>query len=368
MSELFENVSIGTMELRNRFVRSATWEGMAAEDGGVTDGLVEIYRDLAKGGVGLILTGFAFVNKRGKCNAGMLGADDDALIPGLKKIADVVHAEGGKVALQIAHGGAQSRFETGFPLEAPSAVKERAFGTEPEEMTVDDIRRTVTDFAEAARRAKEAGFDGVEMHAAHGYLLSEFLSPYTNRREDEYGGPIETRARIVVEVYEAIREKVGTDWPVMVKINSADFVAPGLTAAESVIVCKKLSDIGIDAIELSGGTPASGERMPAREGIDGPEKEAYFRVCAKEFRPEITCPLILVGGVRSIEVAEAIYEEGTADFFSLARPLISEPDLINRWAGGDRRRARCISCNKCLMAAVKEGRLYCVTYSGKEGA
>ena len=364
MNELFQKAFIGSMGLRNRFVRSATWEGLAGENGEVTEPLIEIYRDLAKGGVGLILTGYSFVTKRGKALFGKLGADSDALITSLKRLTEAVHGHGGKIVLQIAHGGSQGMFDTGMPLEAPSAVKERATGNMPVEMTVEDIRRVVNEFAEAARRAKEAGFDAIEIHAAHGYLLSQFLSPYSNRRTDEYGGSIENRARIIFEIYDAVRGKVGRDYPVMIKINASDFDGGvGLAPEDSLWVCKRLSDMGIDAIELSGGIFASGELMPARVGITSPGKEAYFRDYAKQFRPHLKCPLILVGGLRSLNVMEDIYREGSAQFFSISRPLISEPDIIKRWQSGDRKKARCISCNKCMGAASKEGKFYCVTFN-----
>lgn len=201
MSKLFETASINKMTLKNLFVRSSTWEGMADGNGEVTELLIDLYRDLARGGVGLILTGGAFITKRGQIGLGMLGAHDDALIPGLKSLAGAVHKEGGRVALQIVHGGSQGNFDTGMPTEAPSAVKERSTENMPVEMTAKDIKRVIKEFVEAAGRAKEAGFDGVEIHAAHGYLLSQFLSPYSNRRTDQYGGPIKNRARIILEKF-----------------------------------------------------------------------------------------------------------------------------------------------------------------------
>ncbi len=363
VERLFSTVKIGSLELKNRFIRSATWEGMATEDGSLTEPLLEIYRKLAEGGVGLILTGYAYVNIRGKANPGMLAVDSDDTVESLKSLADTVHESGGLVALQIAHGGSQSKFDTGYGTEAPSAVKERAFGTMPTPMSRDDIKRTISDFASAARRAKEAGFDAVEIHAAHGYLLAQFLSPYSNQRSDAYGGPIKKRARIVFDVYKAVRKEVGPDFPVMIKINSEDFVEVGFTAEECRWVCSELSKMGIDAIELSGGIPAAGDMAPARENIVTQEREAYFQKYAKEVRKEIDCPLILVGGVRSLEVMDELLENGTADLFSMARPFISEPALINRWLSGDISRARCISCNQCFNAIREEGRVYCVAFS-----
>jgi 2,4-dienoyl-CoA reductase-like NADH-dependent reductase (Old Yellow Enzyme family) len=363
MNDLFKPAAIGGMETKNRFVRSGTWEGMASEDGEATDALIELYGNLSKGGVGLICTGFAYVNKKGRAVPRMLGIDDNALIPSLKKLADKVHESGGKICIQLTHGGSQSFVDTGSPAEAPSGIQDRVSGKMPEELSKDAIKRVIQDFAAAAKRAKTAGFDAVQIHACHGFLLSEFLSPYCNRRTDEYGGAIENRAKIIYEIYGAARDSVGKDFPVMVKINSSDFDGAGLSTADAAVVCKSLSDMGIDAIELSGGTLASGELSPMRGGIDSPEKEAYFKNEAKEIRPLLKCPLILVGGMRSLPVMEELFSEGTADFFSLSRPLISEPGLIKRWGSGNREKARCISCGKCGDAAFNEGNLYCVNFS-----
>ncbi|MEE9542355.1 MAG: NADH:flavin oxidoreductase, partial [Thermodesulfobacteriota bacterium] len=239
-------------------------------------------------------------------------------------------------------------------------------GNLPSPMSRKDIKRVINDFAEAAARAKKAGFDAVEIHAAHGYLLSQFLSPYSNQRSDAYGGPIKKRARIIFEVFEAIREKVGKDFPILIKINASDFVESGLTSEDSLWVCERLSELGIDAIELSGGIPAALTLAAARKRILKPEKEAYFKEYAQALKPTITCPLILVGGVRSPEVMEEIFDSGTADMFSFARPLISEPELINRWMSGDTKPARCVSCNECLKAAHEEHKLYCVHFASED--
>lgn len=367
MSELFETCRIGNIELKNRFVRSATWEGMAPDTGEINDGLLDLYRALAEGGVGLIIGSYAFVDKRGRCNPGMIGIDDDGLMPGLRRLAQTIHDGGGKVITQIAHGGAQTTVDTGFPAEAPSAVADRSSGKMPVEMSQDDIERVVAGFVAAARRTKACGFDGVQLHSAHGYLLLQFLSPHTNVRTDEYGGSIENRARMLFEVYDRVREEVGADYPVLVKINVSDFDETGLTAEDSLWVCEQLSERGIDGIELSGGGPYSGRSGPARTKIYDAEKEAYFREQAKVFTPRLKCPVILVGGIRSLEVAEELLGDGVAQFFSMSRPLISEPGLVNRWASGDRKRARCASCNKCFGTTSSEKGLHCATFDGEEG-
>jgi 2,4-dienoyl-CoA reductase-like NADH-dependent reductase (Old Yellow Enzyme family) len=366
MKDLFSETTIGPLTLRNHFVRSATWEGMAGEDGTVTDKLIELYRNLARGGIGLIITSYTYVDYQGKASPGMLGADRDELIGGLRKLADAVHSEGALIVLQLAHGGSQTKYDTGLPKVGPSAVAERSTGVVPEELTKEGIKGLVEKFTNAAIRACKANFDGVQLHAAHGYLLSQFLSSYSNRRTDEYGGSIEKRARLIFEIYRSIRQASGDDFAILIKINCSDFDEEGgFTPEESLWVCQKLSEMGIDAIELSGGIPAAGPLSPARTKINTPEAEAYFREYAQQFRPHLKCPLILVGGIRSLETCEELYRTGVADFFSMARPLISEPNLIKRWQEGDTRRARCISCNRCFRAGIK-GNLYCVNFEEKE--
>jgi len=367
MNDLFQNARIGNIEVRNRFVRSATWDGMAEDNGAVTERMLDLYRSLAKGGAGLILTGYAFVTLRGKAGPGMLGADSDDLIPGLAELVRVAHEHGAKIVLQIAHAGSQTIAKTGLTPQAPSAVEDRMTRKVPVEMTPEDIGRVKSEFAEAASRGKEAGFDGVQLHGAHGYLISQFLSPYCNMRSDAYGGSIENRARMLFETYETIRDRVGSDYPVMMKINVSDFDDVGLTHDDSLWVCRKMSEMGMDAIELSGGVPAAGELSAARFAINSPEEEAYFRDYAKRFKPNLDCPVILVGGLRSIGVMEEIYREGSAQFFSLCRPFISEPDLINRWQSGDTKPARCISCNKCLTTAFMGEFLRCLAFD-EEGS
>ncbi|MGM0680838.1 MAG: NADH:flavin oxidoreductase [Thermodesulfobacteriota bacterium] len=359
MDELFAEADLGNIRLNNRFIRSSTWEGMAGEDGRVTEGLIDLYKELVRGGVGLILTGHAYVSKRGQANAGQLGIYDDQLVPDLRKMIEAVHGEGGRIGVQLAHAGSQRSFDSGLTPWAPSEVEERATGNIPRAMTVDDIEFVVKEFAEAARRGVEAGFDAVEIHSAHGFLLAQFLSPYSNRRQDRYGGSIEKRSRIVFEVFDAVKRTVGRVVPVTIKINCADFDQVGLSFEDSEWVCSNLVERGIDLIELSGGVAAAQKLSPVRTGINNPEKEAYFRDLLEKMSPAVQSRTALVGGLRSLEVVKDIYLKGAARYFSFSRPLILEPGLINRWASGDTAPARCISCNKCFQGA-SEGRLRCL--------
>lgn len=363
-SLVFEPKEIGGIPIKNRLVRSATYAGMASEDGNVTDELVKLYKTLAEGGVGLIITGYTYVQPSGKDTPYMKGIDRDDLISGLRKIAETVHehGDGCKVAIQLVHCGRQS-----FSLEntiAPSAVFEPLMNKMPREMTIEEIEETIEAFAEAARRAKEAGFDAVQLHAAHGYLLSEFLSPYTNRRTDEYGGNTEKRVKIVEDIYKRTIEKVGKDFPILIKMNVDDFLEDGINLDESKKIAERLSKTGFAAIETSGSMWETETRsrhlITSRTKIRSKDKEAYFLPYAREIRKVIDIPLILVGGIRSLDVIEKILAEGSADFVALSRPLIRQPDLPNRWLKGiGGLTADCISCNACF-GSLMEGGVRCI--------
>jgi len=359
MSKLFETTEINGMKLSNRFVRSATWEGMAGDDGTVTPKLTRAMVDLAEGGVGLIITGHVYVSPEGQAGPWQLGIHKDELVDGLKSMCERVHGAGGKIVAQLAHAGHFAVDATG-QVPHVASVFEGLSKSPRHEMTKEDIKKLAKAFGDAARRAKEAGFDGVQIHSAHGYLLNQFLSPAYNLREDEYGGSIENRARVHMEVYNAIREVVGKEYLVLIKINSEDCIENGLTLEDSVAVSRMLADAGLDAIELSGGTSTSGKLGPARVGINKEEKEAYFKEAAVIYKKEIDLPLILVGGMRSFTVAEQTISNGIADYISMCRPFIREPGLIKRWQSGDTSPAKCKSDNLCFGPAMEGKGIYCV--------
>lgn len=367
MATLFEETTINGMTLRNRMVRSATWEGMCEQDGRPTERLINCYKDLAKGGIGLIITGYAFVRLDGKSNPGQMGIHTDNFADDYKKMTQAVHEAGGKIAVQLVHGGGQSNAEiAGRQPFAPSAVKVNQFPEMPAELTRDEISKIITAFGEAARRAKSWGFDAIQLHGAHGFLINQFLSPLTNRRTDEYGGSIENRSRFLLEVYRNVRETVGADYPVLIKLNASDHVDGGLEIDDSVYAAKKLAEAGINAIEVSAGTSASGEKSPVRRKINKSEKEAYNLKLALRIKEAVSCLLMVVGGFRSYRVAEKAIRDYCMDYISMARPLIREPGLANRWLQGDRKRAMCISCNKCFMPGREEGGIYCVIEKRKQ--
>jgi len=362
MAELFEESSISSMTLPNRFVRSATWEGLADMSGRVTPGLIDRQTELARGGVGLIITGHTYVSDEGKAGSWQLGVYGDDLIPGLAKMTEAVHREGAKIVMQLAHAGCRGAVHlTGKMPIGPSEIRQDN-KTSCREMQGPDFEVLLRAFAEGSRRAREAGFDGVQVHAAHGYLLSQFLCPAFNQRSDRYGGDIFNRARLLLEVCQAIRETVGSDFPVMVKINSEDFLEKGMTVDEMLRVAEMLEKAGIDAVELSGGTFYSAPYLPSRTTrITSEADEVYYRDAAVRFKGAVRTPLVLVGGIRSYPVAEKLVQEGTADYVALCRPLISEPDLVRRWRLGDRRPSDCISDNGCFKPAFKGKGISCVT-------
>ena len=361
MSKLFASSCIKTMELPNRFIRSATWEGLADPDGSVTPQLIDTLVALARGEVGLIIAGHAYVRPEGQATPRQLGLYKDELLPGLRQLTAAVHAQGGRIAAQLAHAG--NFAAENLTGQTPWAVSEYdgLVDSPRHEMTGADIKELVKAFAAAAARAKDAGFDAVQLHAAHGYLLSQFLCPIFNRRRDEYGGSIGNRARVHVEILKAIREVVGPDFPVLIKMNCQDFAENGLTVADSVMAADLMAQAGLDAIEVSGGLLTGGKLSPTRPGINSPDKEAYFSEELRIFRKAIHLPLILVGGIRSFEVAERLVDNGLADYIAMSRPFIREPNLIKRWQTGDRRKAMCKSDNLCFKPAFAGQGISCLT-------
>ncbi len=361
MATLFETTAINGMQMRNRLVRSATWEGMCADDGRPTDKLMTCYRQLALGGVGLIVSGFAYVRPDGKQMPGKMGIHDDTFQESYEALTAAVHGAEGRIAVQLVHAGGQAASAVaGRQPLAPSAVKVDQFSEAPAELTQDEIDAIVATFAAGARRARAWGFDAVQLHGAHGYLINVFLSPLTNKRTDAYGGSAENRCRFLREVYQAVRAEVGDDFPVMIKLNAADNLEGGLEVEDALVAARMLDTLGIDAIEVSAGTPASGGRSPARTKINAPEKEAYHLTLAGRIKAAVRCPVMVVGGFRSLEVAARAVSADGLDYVAMSRPLIREPALPARWQAGDRSPARCISCNGCFKPGLEEGGIYCI--------
>jgi 2,4-dienoyl-CoA reductase-like NADH-dependent reductase (Old Yellow Enzyme family) len=384
--KLFAPFSLNGCELKNRIVKSATLENMATLEGLPTDGPQHFYERLARGGAGLIITGFAYINEKGKSYPLQNGIHTDKAVAGWRRITDAVHNLGGKIAMQIVHGGRQTKARAlgGRRAVAPSAIPNLVYFTIPEPMTEAEILQTIQDFGNAAARVKEAGFDAVQIHGAHGYLISAFLSPLMNRREDRWGGVFENRFRFIAEVYGAVRKAVGTVYPVLYKMNVNDFMPFSTTERDSFPAAVRLAGLGLDALEISGGiyetglsvvrgksfadTMARGHGMLLKyyyktvlgiEEMVFPFHEAYFLPYAERLKPLLNIPLMLVGGIRSPDIAENILSSGAAEFVSMARPLIREPDLPKRWLQGDNQPAQCVSCNRCFGELDHGNKLRC---------
>lgn len=326
--QIFESVSMNHMTVKNRLIRSATWEGIADFDGSISDEAYEIYRELSHGGVGAVIVGFTDVSQDDYYIHGMMRLSRDELIPQYKKLTDIIHEGKCAAIVQLALGA--------YYRKLPNGLVEQA---EPDKMTQDEIRQVISMFIDAAMRAKKAGFDGVQIHAAHFFFLSRFISPRTNHRKDIYGGNTLHRSRVLIEILRGIKAKC-EDLHVMIKINCSDFMFGGLEEDESLEICKLLADNGIDSIEVSGnGTSV--------EGIKPHVNEAYFLSFAAELADKISVPVILVGGLRSIETMQNILDNTNIQLLSLSRPLLREPDLPDKFMKGTCTESKCISCNAC---------------------
>lgn len=352
--DLFEPCRLGKLDLKNRWVRSATWDTTADSSGAVTDNSVALYRELAQGEIGLIVSGYAFVSAPGQANPGQYGVHNDDMIPGLRKLAEVAHQKRARIALQIVHAGINSSYlsQKGITLLAASKMPEITMPHR--EMTGEEIEGIAADFAAAALRGREAGFDAIQLHGAHGYLMSQMQSPLFNLRTDRWGGSAENRRRFHLEVIRRIRQTVDTDFPLMIKFGVQDDREGGLSLSEGLETARQMVAEGIDAIEVSAGV---GNPVPAVK--EGDPEQAYFRERAAAVKQTVTVPVIAVGGIRSLEMAESIVDSEDADLVSMCRPFIREPDLVARWHRGETAPARCISCNKCLTIAARGEALEC---------
>lgn len=345
---LFEPFKLAGIDLKNRIVRSATYEKRADVDGFVTEEIIRFYNDLVAGGAGLIITGNALVHISGRSVPRMLCIHNDFYVDKLRQLTESVHSMGGRIFIQLVHGGRQcfpSLLGGQMPI-APSDVYDPSTKITPRQMTNEEIWEIIDAFGQAARRAAEAGFDGIQLHGAHGYLINEFISPHTNRRDDYWGGDDERRFHFLEEVYESIRKEIGYTIPLIIKMNADDFVENGLSQYESLKIAQRLQSLGINAIEVSGGMYESGDKT-VRLNIKNPEDEAYFRDASSLFKSELNIPVILVGGIRSRAVAEDVLQKNEADLIAMSRPLIREPDLPNKFKEG-KDKADCISCNGCM--------------------
>lgn len=363
LKTLFSSGKIGNIQIKNRIVRSATWEARATEDGHITDELINFYEELANGGSGLLITGFSAVHPSGAATRCMNCIYDDSYILGHKKLVSKVHdISDVKISVQIVHTGSRFYTDKCEPI-GPSPLTDPVSKRTARELSLIEIEEIIESFAEAGRRAYESEYDMVQLHAAHGFLLSDFISPFSNKRKDEYGGNTQSRVKIILEIFNRIRDKVGKNFPIIIKLNTIDYVKNGLTIDDGKEIAKMLVNTGFAAIEPSCGRIdiqiSKGKTYPSVI-VKSEEDENYFLPNAKLIK-SITkdCPIILMGGVRNPNIAEDFLKKGIVDFISMSRPLIYEPDLPNRWKNGDLSLPLCNYCSACLGTGLR-GPVHCI--------
>lgn len=345
MKTLTDKTMYGTIEMKNRFIRAAV--GDLTCEGHLTDDNYKLYESLAKGDVALITSGYTVVDKRENIT-NIFSMAEDRFIPEYRRLTDIVHDNGGKIICQLVYTSGFAPIER--PL-APSDFKNPYTQIQAYEMTKEEISEMTALFANAARRVREAGFDGVEIHGAHGFLQSQFFSPAFNHRADEYGGSLENRARFMFETYDAIRKAVGDDFTIAAKINTDDGIPGGVTPEDYLYLAKNLSDRGIDGIEVSGMWAAH-----------KPKDRMYYREAATKIAEAVSCKVIQTGGNREFEAMSEVLNGTKVEYFGFARPFISQPDWTKLYTEGNLQKMRCTSCNWCLTQSPTK----CIFNANKE--
>lgn len=399
MKRVFGDAEIAGVTLKNRIIRSATHEGMANKNGCPTEVMMKKYELLARGEVGAIITGYAAIQQNGKCSMyNSLMIDSDSQIEPFRELTRRVHEYSTPVFLQIAHCGRQTRSKvTGFPTVAPSPIRDKIYNEEvPHALSEAEIRELINNFALAVERAKKAGFDGVQIHAAHGYLLSSFLSPRMNKRNDKWGGSTENRFRIVSEIIRQSRARAG-EYPILAKINAYEKSKDGIRTEEAIKISKCLELEGCNGIEVSCGIAEEGfvtirgdfpfemisannfkmEKIPKllhplvgiviKRTMASPEPLFLYNLPhAEEIKKHVGIPVIVVGGIRKLEDIKNIIEQERSDFVSMSRPFIIEPNLVKKFKEGRQNESKCINCNYCMIGSETHPlKCYCGRMPGK---
>ena len=355
MPGLFDPLTVNTTVLQNRFIRSATMDGMA-HDGLVSDNEIKLYQALGKGEIGLIYSHGVYPTREGQCSPGQVSVHNDDSIPSLRKMVDAVHESGGKIAAQILHGGWMcNQAMTGMPPVGPSEIIHPLSKAEIRELSGDEIEKLVDDYARAARRIQEAGFDGVQLHGAHSWILSAFLSPVTNKRTDEWGGTNEKRTNLVRQICQAMRKMTGPDFPIMVKLGIKDYHPEGKTIADGIEQAKLLEEAGFDAIEVSEGLEQDFFHH-IRPEVTSP----YYLEECRRVKQALAIPVMLVGGLRNINDMKAVIEDGVAEAVSMCRPFIMDPLLVKKIRQGTVSHSECTSCNGCIGRRKNPDLLECI--------
>lgn len=322
MAYLLKSLDQGKLTLNNRLVMPPMATSKCEVDGKISKDILDYYDEKSRGGyISLIIVEHSFITQQGKASEGQMSIAEDSLVESLKELANIIHKNGSKAVIQINHAGsAASKDVTGFEPVGPSAVANPRKGNVPKELTKDEIKEIIEEFKAAALRVKEAGFDGVEIHSAHGYLLNQFFSPLTNHRTDEYGGDILDRIRIHLEVIKAVREAVGDDYPVLLRLGAADYMEGGSTIEHSKIVAQEFEKAGVDILDISGGF--CGYTVP---GVSG---QGYFAPLTEALKEAVSIPVILTGGITEAQAAEKLLSEGKADLIGVGRAIYKD----SNWA------------------------------------
>lgn len=324
MPYLLKPLEIGPFTLTNRLVMPPMATAKAEPDGKVSREMLDYYAEKSQGGyLSLIIIEHSFVSPEGKASIKQLSAADDSVVEGLRELAAVIHRNGPKTVMQLNHAGSLTSEETtGTTPVAPSPVANPRNGKQPRELTRQEIADIVRAFEKAALRVQKAGFDGVEIHSAHGYLLNQFFSPLTNRRTDEYGGEVLNRIRLHLQVIEAVRSAVGKDFPILLRLGASDFTEGGTTIADSQIAAREFEKAGVNIIDISGGF--SGYIIP---GLTG---EGFFAPLSESVKKAVSIPVILTGGITGAQAAEQLLAEGKADLVGVGRAVLNDSDWAKK--------------------------------------
>lgn len=318
MTYLLEPLEKCKLKLKNRLVMPPMATAKSEGDGKISKDVLDYYNEKSQGGyISLIIIEHSFISQEGKASDRQLSIADDSVIDGLKKLSDIIHKNGSKAAMQINHAGsAASKEVTGYEPVGPSAILNPRRGTTPKELSIEEIKRIVESFKNAALRVKKAGFDGVEIHSAHGYLLNQFFSPLTNKRDDEYGGDVPSRIRIHLEVIKAVREAVGEDFPILLRLGASDYTEGGSTIEDSKIAAKEFEKAGIDILDISGGL--NGYMVPNEN------EQGYFSSLTEAIKSVVSIPVILTGGVTEPAAAEKLLAKKKADLIGVGRAILKD--------------------------------------------
>lgn len=371
LKNLFSPGYIGNVKIKNKIVRTATYMAGATEKGYVTDNLVNIYDTLAGGGIGLIISGYIAVHPTGSATPRMACFFDKSYSAGQKRLVGAVHDHSEvKFCAQIAHTGSQVYNPSHEPI-GPSLMINPITNRTARELSLKEIEEIVKSFINAGIGLYECGYDMIQLHGGHGYLLSDFLSPFSNKRSDEYGGSINNRIRIIREIFSGLKDALGKNFPILIKLNIMDFLGEdkGLQFSEGKLITKEIVHIGFESVEPTCGRTSmkyTNNKTYPSAMIKSPDEENFFLSYVKELKPLMNnCKMILMGGIRNPLKAEEFLQEKFTDFISLCRPLIYEPDLPNRWKNGDHSPALCNSCNACLGTGSR-GYFHCPVKEKKE--